>query len=137
MTLPAIPEDVQRLVREHIDSVEQLDVLLLVFRTAPREWTPVAVSRELRIDAVSAARRLDDFHARGLMTVRAGEETLYYAYAAPDPDVTAAIASLARVYAERRTTLIQFIFAAPVRDVRVFADAFRLRKKDPGDKEPD
>lgn len=131
MTWTGIPEDVQRFVRAHIDSVEQLDVLLLLFRTAPRAWTPVAVSRELRIDAVSAARRLDDFLARGLVTVHTGDETLHYTYDASDPERNATIERLGTAYAERRTTLIQFIFSAPVRDVRVFADAFRLRKKEP------
>ncbi|MEW6272677.1 MAG: hypothetical protein AB1689_25640 [Thermodesulfobacteriota bacterium] len=129
MTSRGIPEHVQRFVREHIDSVEQLDVLLLLFRTSPREWSAVAVSRELRIDPVSAARRLDDFHARELLTVRAGDEALLYSYVRGGPN-DEAIADLATAYAERRTTLIQFIFEAPSRDVRVFADAFRLRKKD-------
>jgi hypothetical protein len=121
---------VQEFVRAHIQSVEQLEVLLLLFRTAPQEWSAVAVSRELRIDPVSAARRLDGFHAGELLHVRAGGEALCYRYAAT-PERDATVRLLADYYSERRTRLIEFIFAAPVRDVRVFADAFRLRKKEP------
>jgi hypothetical protein len=129
MSSRGIPDDVQRFVREHIHSVEQLDVRLLLFRTAPREWSAVAVSRELRIDPVSGARRLDDFHGRGLLAVRTGDEALLYRYLGGSAtDQT--ISDLATAYAERRTTLIQLIFETPSRDVRVFADAFRLRKKD-------
>jgi hypothetical protein len=130
MTEGGIPDEVRRFVRAHIQSVEELEVLLLLFRTAPREWTPVGVSRELRIDPVSAARRLTEFHAHALVEIRAADETLWYRYERASADADGTMCALERTYVERRTRLIELIFAAPIRDVRVFADAFRIRKKE-------
>jgi len=124
-----IPSAVQDFVRRHIDSVEQLDVMLLLHRTAPRVWTPVGVGTELRIDPGSAARRLADLNAGGLLEASAEGDAVGYRYAAAAPE-DEVIRQLAVTYLERRTSLIEFIFSAPVRDVRVFADAFRIRKKE-------
>jgi hypothetical protein len=129
MTFSGIPADVRAFVREHIDSLEQLEVLLLVHRSAPRRWSAAAVSRELRIDVASAARRLADLHGRRLLE-RAGDGDEAEYWHAPDSAHDSVLRDLAATYAERRVTLIEFIFAAPVREVRVFADAFRIRKKE-------
>lgn len=121
--------DVERFIRDHISAVEQLEILLLLWEHAPRPWSAVRASRELRIDPVSAGRRMTDFNERGLLKVRAGEEALEYWYERGiSPGQDRIIGELARLYRDRRTSLIQLIFSAPVSDVRVFADAFRLRK---------
>jgi len=125
-----LTDRVRAFVRENIQAVEQVEVLLLLFRTAPREWTAMAVGRELRIDPVSAARRLSDFEARSLIKARPGDEALLYWYDGASGSVDRAISELATAYRDRRTGVINLVLAAPSEDVRVFADAFRLRKRD-------
>jgi hypothetical protein len=61
-----LPEGVRRLIHEHIDSVEQMEVLLLL-RREPTPWTPEAVARELRIETGSALKRLEDLERRGFL----------------------------------------------------------------------
>jgi hypothetical protein len=56
--------------------------------------------------------------------------TFHYAPASGSP-LDAAVAQLARDYAERRVTIITLIFSKPVDKLRSFADAFRLRKDNP------
>jgi hypothetical protein len=129
MPYSGIKAEVQAFVREHIDSVEQLEVLLLLHRTAPRRWTAETVSRELRIDATSASRRLADLASRGLLDGEPPESATEFWLSAGGPS-DALLRDLAATYAARRVTLIEFIFAAPVRDVRVFADAFWIRKRE-------
>jgi hypothetical protein len=125
-----IPERVRTFVREHIQSIEQVEVLLLLFRTAPREWTAMSTGRELRIDPVSAARRLTDFQSQGLVKARPGDEALLYWYDGASGTLDRAISELATAYHERRTALINLILSTPNEDVRVFADAFRLRRRE-------
>ena len=126
-----ISNELRAFLHEYIKSVEQAEILLLLFRTSPREWNAVKVSRELRIDAVSAARRLSDLQLYGLLSARAENDTLQYWYeGACDPLVR----ELGRELAERPTALISAIYAPPPQpagDVLAFADAFRLRKDGP------
>ena len=128
MAESVVTERVRSFVREYIHTVEQAEVLLLLFRTAPREWTAMGVSRELRIDPVSAARRLTEFEGAGLIKARPGDEALLYWYDGASGSTDRAISELGDAYRERRTALISVIIATPNEDVRVFADAFRLRR---------
>ncbi len=117
-------------VRAHLSSVEQVEVLLLLHRTAPRRWTAVATSRELRLDPVSVARRLSEFHEHGILAVVPGAEALEYWYEPSPAAPPRTLSELGTAYRDRRTSLINLIFAAPVDDARAFADAFRLRKRE-------
>lgn len=129
MTPSGLSDELRAFIREHITSVEQVEVLLLLYRSSPREWSAVAVGRELRIDPVSAARRLSDFQERGLISVRATDEALVYWYEGSSPADDRRIAELDREFRDRRTTLISLIFSSPSDDLRAFADAFRLRPR--------
>jgi hypothetical protein len=131
MAESGITEGVRAFVREHLQAIEQMEVLLLLFRTAPREWTAMGVGRELRIDPVSAARRLADFEGRSLIKARPGDQALLYWYDGASGSVDRTISELGVAYRDRRTAVINLIIAAPSDDVRIFADAFRLRRTDP------
>ena len=122
-----LPEVVGRFITERIDSVEQLEILLLLHRHPERTWTAEAVARELRISALSAGERLEDL-ARDAILSRGEGPAVEYRYAPARPGLEEAVAGLARAYAERRVTVINLIFSKPVDKIRTFADAFLLRK---------
>lgn len=117
---------VGRFIAQHIHSVEQLEVLLLLLRSGAREWTAGEVSRELSSHPHSAESRLLDLRARGLVDAREDGQELRYRYA-PPPGTDEIIAALALLYAERRVSVITAIFAKPIDSVRTLADAFRVR----------
>lgn len=129
MSPPDFSEALRAFIRKHISSVEQVEVLLLLSRTSPREWSAVTVGRELRIDPVSAARRLADFHEQGLVSVRVTDEAILYWYEGSSPADDRMIAELDREFRDRRMSLISLIFASPLDDLQAFADAFRLRPR--------
>lgn len=122
-----LPEQVRRLIAEHIDSVEQLEVLLLLWRESSRAWVPEAVARELRIEPASADKRLGDLERGGFLQCR-DRACREYQYAPAPPERDALVRGLAEGYAERRVTVINLIFSKPVDRIRTFADAFRLWK---------
>ncbi len=124
-----LPEAVCRLIAEHIDSVEQLEVLLLLWRHPSRGWAPEAVARELRIEPASADKRLEDLERGGFLQCR-DRACREYQYAPEPPERDGLVRGLAEGYAERRVTVINLIFSKPVDRIRTFADAFRLRKDD-------
>jgi hypothetical protein len=121
-----IPANVRELILQHIDSVEQLEVLLLLHDHGDRDWSAEDVSGELRTNTQSTAMRLADLTARGLVAEGATRDV--YRYSPRTHDVNAAVEGLAREYSVRRVSVITLIFAKPLDRIRSFADAFRFRR---------
>jgi hypothetical protein len=128
VTDPGISEAVRSLIVERIDSVVQLELLLLLHANPGRAWSPADVAQELRIDPAWANGQVGELVGHGLIEPSPDDPRAFrYAPASGTP-LDAAVAQLARDYTERRVTIITLIFSKPVDKLRSFADAFRLRK---------
>lgn len=123
-----IPEDVRELLFEHIDTVAQLEILLLLHGSAPECWSAERVSQVLGIDRTSALLRLTDLSERGFFGAAADGTEPAWLYAPASPALEAFVAGLARAYKERRVTIISLIFSRPPDPLRHFSNAFKLRK---------
>jgi hypothetical protein len=115
----------------HIDSIEKLEVLLLLRARVEREWTAAEVALELRITDMSAAARLEDLASSRLL-LGDGGTPVRYRYSPSDSEDVRSIAELAAAYSERRVSIITFIFSKPQARVRGFADAFLLKPRGGG-----
>lgn len=123
-----IPEELLQFLRDHIDSVEQLEILILLCQKGDREWTADEMARELRSSPSSVAKRLEEFAAKKF--IKATEPPpRSYRYAPADESVRKRIAELSELYKVRRVTVIDTIFSKPVDKIKVFADAFKFRKE--------
>lgn len=122
-----IPEEVRNFLLQCIDSVEQLEVLLLLHRTPEQDWSPETVAQALYSNADSIRRRLAGLHANGLLASTASSS---YRYQPKTSALDATVRLLADTYRERRVAVITVIASKPMENVRAFSDAFRLRKKD-------
>jgi hypothetical protein len=122
-----IPDHVLAFIRERIDSIEQIEVLLLLKNNAAKEWTAEEVSRALSTQPDSAASRLADFHSQGIvaMKVTPGKTYRYQANTLLD----ATIRDLGEAYSKYPVRVISLIYAKPTDKIRTFADAFKLRKE--------
>jgi hypothetical protein len=65
-----IPDDVRRFLLQCIDSVEQLEVLLLLHRAPGEGWTAEAIAQSLYSNPESIGRRLAGLYASGLLAPR-------------------------------------------------------------------
>ena len=117
-----IGESARRLLAEHIVSVEQLEILLLLREHRARSWTADRVNDQIQSSRESVEARLADLAQRGLLH-RAGEVYQYR----PAPELELAMTEVARAYSESRFTIIDVIFAKPSDKLRIFADAFKLK----------
>lgn len=121
-----IPEDVRRFLLQCIDSVEQLEVLLLLHGAPAEAWSAEAVAQALYSNPDSIARRLAGLHANGLVAPVQSS----YRYHPKSAELGATVTLLAQTYRQRRVAVITVIASKPMENVRAFSEAFRLRKKD-------
>lgn len=133
-----LPEDVCALLCAHIESYEQLEILLELRRERTRSWSAHELSSRLHLSSPLAAGALASLQARSLVRALPPRPDPKYAYSPPSPAVDAAVGNLAQQYAEHPLRVIKLMSANAIERVRTaalhtFADAFILRKdKDRG-----
>jgi hypothetical protein len=126
----AIPEDVRLLIQRYIDSIEQLEILLLLHASSREQWTPDSVSRALYSTPSSTGRRLKTLHGQGFLGLDDSSSPPTYSYQPASTELDATVARLAETYRERRVAVVSLVASKPMDNVRAFSDAFRIRKKD-------
>jgi hypothetical protein len=124
--MPGIPEDARLLIATRVDSLATLDVLGLVRTGGDREWTADDVAGALRLDVVSASRQLVALRQGGILTVTMGVDARYRY--APPAATAVAIDALVAAYVAHPLEVAELIAARPRNKLRLFADAFRIRK---------
>ena len=133
------PPNVRAFVAAHIDSVVQLEVLLLLFGSPDHARTAEEIARELRIDPAWVQSQLEQLCTRGLLNCEDSTSSPAYQYKPRTAELQDAVAGLAKAYNDRRVTVISLIYSKPPAPppatepsgsdpLKSFADAFRLRK---------
>jgi hypothetical protein len=122
-----IPEDVRCLIIDSIDSVEQLQVLLLLLEQPKRVWLVPDITAELRSSDGSIEKRLSDLYGRRILRREPGDE-LRHTYLPFSPEIDPVIRRLAEVYRQRPNRVIDLIYSRPNEALRAFADAFKIKK---------
>ena len=131
MSDPAgVPQEVTTFLADHIESVLQLELLLLLRADPARLWSAAALAHEMKIDPVFTAAQLDTFYAQGLLAGEARTDApgAAYRYAPASAALDATVAAVAAAYASHRVSIIGLIFSKPTSTLKSFADAFRIRK---------
>jgi hypothetical protein len=127
--LPAeVPDHVRRFIEDHVDSVELIEVLLLLKREHGRDWTAEEVAARLYTSVRFAAHRLDALRASSLASMSEREGTPAYRFAPQTADLDRVVRDLEAHYAERRTSIVALIFSRSTDKLKTFADAFRIRE---------
>jgi hypothetical protein len=125
---PDIPEDVLRFIAERIDTVPQLEALLLLWENQPRAWeceeiaARIYVRRDVCGDIVQALQRRD------LVTIESSTPPRYRYNPAWD-ESGQLMAQVASAYRSHLVPLTTFIHAKAPSSVREFARAFDFKKE--------
>jgi len=107
-----LPVEVERFLSDHIESVEAVNLLILLFAHPARRWTVEDVGHESRTNGWSAEMHLRALSAHGLVRVLPGTPPTYQAELA----YTDIVSELARTFLERRVSVISFIYSRPEGD---------------------
>jgi len=126
-------EAIKTFLVRHIESVEKLEVLLLLKMHRDREWTAIEISNEIKTHPESVRNRLLGLCEIELLARRLDHKLERYQYAPKSEDLDKLINGLQHLYKERRVYVIELIFPTQTQKARRFADAFDLRRNSSGD----
>jgi hypothetical protein len=123
-----IPREVEHFIAEAIESVEQLEILLLLYEDPSRSWTVPEINQKLRSSLYSVETRMAPLLARGLVE-RGTESPPAYRYARREATLEARVAALKVAYRDYHTAVIEKIYSRPTDRVMDFARSFQLRSR--------
>jgi hypothetical protein len=124
------PPGLKQFIEHHIESVPQLEALLLLRQDSQRQWAAGDIAKALYIPDEAAGSLLADFARRGF-AILVPSAAACYTYRIRDAESDRLIDELAAVYRERRVAVISLIYSKPLNRVQTFADAFRFGKENP------
>lgn len=105
-----ISERVRRFVAQHVHSVAQLEVLLLLRAVPGSEWSIDDVARAQVSSRHHAEQLLEDLRKRGLIERNSASGCFTYR---PSTGLDAVIGDLANTYESRRVAIVGLIFSKP------------------------
>lgn len=122
-----IPDDVQAFLLQHIDSVAQLEALLLLRADPTGAWSAETLAKRLYITAQEAAVVLDRLAADGFLATPQDLPGSYQ-YHPASGELADMVDRIAALYAKYLVPVTNLIHSKPRTRVQEFADAFKLRK---------
>jgi hypothetical protein len=123
MTDDFIPDDVRDFILTYLDSIAQLEALLLLRDNASETWIVAKVAKRLYTDERLAASILTKLCTDGLLVCKND----VYHFQCADTGITSVIDKLASIYARHIVPVTNIIHSKPPR-IHEFADAFRIKK---------
>jgi predicted transcriptional regulator len=126
MVKQQISERVKRFVREQIQTVPKLEVLLLLHREQSRPFTIAEVANELGFENDTAREQLTSLEAIGL--IKTNFEKSNYRYHPANPTLASVVNRLAVAYPKQRVLILSAILAEEPNKVRRFVEAFKCAR---------
>jgi hypothetical protein len=132
MSAPVVPEDLQELLRQHLESIDQLEVLALLREQAPRVWNAEEVARRLSLPAPAARAALQQLSGSGLLAVSA-LDAAEFSYRPLSGELRERTERLLQLYATERAAVMRVLSSNAIARLRAGAlSAFGSGKKDGG-----
>ncbi|HEV8723669.1 MAG TPA: hypothetical protein VGW77_23875 [Candidatus Binatia bacterium] len=129
MTREFIPDDIAEFIIEKIDSVAQLEALLLLRSSAEEKWSVRALSERLYINEKETADVLTHLQMHGFAIDKTGQPPLYQ-YQPASVELQQKVDRVAEIYSKHLLPVTNLIHSKPKTRVQEFADAFKFRKDD-------
>jgi hypothetical protein len=121
------PADIKQFIADHIDSVAQLELLLLMRNESAKAWTAEEAGKALYSAQEVMGLLLADLQSKRLVAPGPFENS--FVYRPEGASLADFVDRLAELYRDRRVAVITAIYTKPTEKIRSFADAFRLRKE--------
>jgi hypothetical protein len=126
MNAPGIPARVVEFLAENIDTVPQLEALLLMWQAPDNRWSVEELAVRLYVSTEEAAGIIRALQRRALIVSEDQQNSYCYS---PDWDASGTLMSeVAQAYRHHLIHITKFIHSRASSAVRAFARAFDLKK---------
>lgn len=129
VTSAEIPASVVRFVAEHITSLDQLELLLLLLHAPQKWWDAPSAAREIGADTNSTRRGLERFASQNLLAIAVTGD-VRYRFQPGEARLQEAAEAFNAAYRSNRLAILHLVTGRPERSIRDFANAFRIRRDD-------
>jgi hypothetical protein len=123
-----IPGRVREFIIENIDSVAELEALLLLRQEPQARWTVPALAGRLYTSPEQAEEVMAKLHLRGLSEVN-DDTPPSYRYQPASAQLDGVVGELSEAYSRYLIPVTNLIHSKPRTRIRQFADAFKLGKR--------
>lgn len=124
------PEDVARFLYDHVESIDQLEILRVLGEERDKQWSSDDLAAAVQAEPRSVRSHIDAMHSRGLLEKIIGPEArLSCRYGPRTVELENMVARLLQIYRERPVSMIKLVYERAKDPLRAFADAFRFRKE--------
>jgi hypothetical protein len=120
-------EEIYRFIVEEIDSVPQLEALLLFWKKRPQSWSSAALAKALYVSP-DVAHEILKYLAEHHLIAEVAERTDCYVLQIQSGETEKRLELLDTVYRQELVRVSNMIHSKAPRSMRDFADAFRFRK---------
>jgi biotin operon repressor len=119
-------EETLLFIQSKLSSVWALELLLLLSRSAPRNWSRPELIHELRGSESVVSAAIQSLHKIGLVVEDQPDRFIYRPANGFLGDI---VASIDQIYTTHPITVIKAITGSPKDKLKLFSDAFKLRDR--------
>lgn len=118
-------EELLTFIEAHIRSIWAIEQMLVLTRDSGRSWDAEELVRETRSSSTAVQEALRSLREAGLIGQTPDGK---FSFAPQSEELRIATEELLKAYAERPRFVIRAIFSEPRSNLKIFADAFKLKK---------
>jgi hypothetical protein len=123
-----IPEDVKHFILENLDSVAQLEGVLILRGNPETGWSVEEIAKGLYIDQEQTTEILTHLCSLNLLTVKKASSPTYH-YQPGTYELRQMVDRLAETYAKYLVPVTNLIHSKAQTRVQQFADAFKIKRR--------
>lgn len=126
-----IPSDVKQFILDHIDSIAQLEALLLLRGSPDTWWDPETAAERLYITVESCLPVLEGLTTAGLLlrNEREDDKEKGYRYRPDTGDLREMVDRLAYYYEKHLVPVSNLVHSKPKTRIQEFSQAFKLSQR--------
>jgi len=106
-----LPEDVARFLDDHIESIDQLEILRVLGEDREREWDSADLAGEVQAEPAAIRTHLTAMQSRGLLRTTTRGVGLSCRYGTGTPELEKIVGRLLQMYKERPVTMIKMVYS--------------------------
>ena len=114
-------------ITDYIDSLEQLEVLVLVMESPSKWWDPVSIGAALGIDQGAARSALERLASRNVLEIAVTGD-VRYRFQPGNQELCRVVEEFAAAWRSHRLAVIQLVSRQASPGIRNFAKAFRITR---------